>query len=126
MDTHSELQKYIGSYFGITNENIDKVTSLFIKSELKKGEYFVKTGQYCEKLSFVQSGFIRVFASVKDKEITQWISSKGSFLNKLNFKVENKNSLVKVTTKLNSDIYIYISYICWRFVSPFNTRLQVY
>ncbi len=79
----TELQKYIGSYFGITNENIEKVTSLFIESELKKGEYFVKTGQYCEKLSFVQSGFIRVFANAKDKEVTQWISSKGYFLTDL-------------------------------------------
>ncbi|PKG41569.1 Crp/Fnr family transcriptional regulator [Psychroflexus sp. MES1-P1E] len=80
----TELQKYITSYFGITNENMDKITSLFTESELKKGEYFSKSGQYCEKLSFVRSGFIRVFATAKDKEVTQWISSKGYFLTDLN------------------------------------------
>lgn len=79
----TELQKYINSYFGISNENIDAVTALFKETELKKGEYFVKVGQYCEKLSFVQSGFIRVFATAKDKEITQWISSKGYFITDL-------------------------------------------
>lgn len=77
-----DLEKYISSYFGV-NENIEKVSSLFIESDLEKGEYFVKADQYCEKLSFVQSGYIRVFANVGDKEITQWISSKGQFLTEL-------------------------------------------
>jgi len=85
----TELQKYITSYFGITNDDMDKVTSLFKESKLKKGEYFIKTHQYCEKLSFVRSGFIRVFAYYNDKEITQWISTKGYFITDLysfNFK----------------------------------------
>lgn len=66
-----ELQKYIGSYFGIPYEDLEKVTALFYESELKKSEYFVKVDHYCDKFSFVQSGFIRVFANNKDKEVTQ-------------------------------------------------------
>ncbi len=77
------LQKHISLYFGITNENIEKVSSLFIESELKKGDYFIKPGQYCEKLSFIQNGIIRVFAEVNNKEITQWISMEGSFVTDL-------------------------------------------
>jgi CRP-like cAMP-binding protein len=79
----TELQKYITSYFGITNQNLDKITALFTESELKKGEFFTKSGQYCEKLSFIRSGFIRVFANANDKEVTQWISTKGSFITDL-------------------------------------------
>lgn len=79
----TELQKYITSYFGITNENMDKISSLFTESKLKKGEFFTKSGLYCEKLSFVRSGFIRVFANAKDKEVTQWISTKGYFITDL-------------------------------------------
>jgi CRP-like cAMP-binding protein len=79
----TELQNYISSYFGITRENLEKVTSLFTESELKKGDFFIKPGQYCDKLSFVQSGFIRFFANSQDKEITQWISSKGYFVTDL-------------------------------------------
>ncbi|APZ45864.1 cyclic nucleotide-binding protein [Polaribacter reichenbachii] len=79
----TELQKYITSYFGITNQYIDTITSLFKETELKKGDYFTKSGQYCEKLSFVQSGFIRVFANANNKEITQWISTKGYFITDL-------------------------------------------
>lgn len=79
----TELQEYITTYFGITNENIDKITSLFIETELKKGDFFIKPGQYCEKLSFVRSGFIRVYAKTNNKEVTQWISTKGYFITDL-------------------------------------------
>jgi hypothetical protein len=67
----TELQKYISSYIGITNENIAKVIDLFTETILKKGAYFSKEGQCYEKLSFVQSGFLRIFTDVKNKEITQ-------------------------------------------------------
>ena len=68
---------------------MDEITSLFEESELKKGEHFIKSGQYCEKLSFVRSGYIRIFSTANDKEVTQWISAKGHFITDLysfNFK----------------------------------------
>ncbi|WP_405564119.1 Crp/Fnr family transcriptional regulator [Polaribacter sp. Asnod6-C07] len=96
----TELQKYITSYFGITNQYMDNITSLFKESELKKGEYFIKSGHYCEKLSFVQSGFIRVYANANNKEITQWISTKGYFITDLysfNFKQRAKWNIQALT-----------------------------
>ena len=65
--------------FGITNQDINEITFLFKASELKKGDYFTKTNQYYEKLSFVSSGSVRVFAIAKHKEITQWIATKWQF-----------------------------------------------
>ena len=101
----TELETYISSYFGITNQNMDKITSLFQESALKKGEYFTKVGQYCEKLSFVSSGFIRVYATANDKEITQWISTKGYFLTDLysfNFKQRARWNIQALT---DCDLY---------------------
>lgn len=79
----TELQTYISSYFGVTNQDLNTITSLFEETELQKGNYFIKPGQYCDKLSFVKSGFIRVFAYASNKEITQWIAAKGSFITDL-------------------------------------------
>ncbi len=62
---------------------MNKVETLFKLSLLKKGEYFTKIGQYCDKMSFIQSGYVRIFAEVGDKEVTQWISTKGFFLTDL-------------------------------------------
>ncbi len=77
----TELQTYITSYFGITNENLDAIASLFDATTVSKGDYFNKSGHYCKKLSFVKNGYFRVFGyASNDKEITQWIASKGYFL----------------------------------------------
>lgn len=78
------LEKYIQSYFGITKEDLNTVSTLFTESKLDKEEYYLREGQYCNKLSFVKSGFIRVFSNVNNKEITQWISAEGHFITDLN------------------------------------------
>ena len=79
----TELQHYIKSYFGVTKENVTKVASFFKATELKKGDFFIKSGQYCEKLSFIKSGYIRVFTDYNEKEVTQWIGNKGQFITDL-------------------------------------------
>lgn len=59
------------------------ISELFEETHLQKGEFFARTGQYCGKLSFIKQGYIRVYAQIDDKEITQWISSKGYFITDL-------------------------------------------
>lgn len=76
----TSLQTYISSYFGVTNDEVQKVEKLFKPTKLEKGEYFTKIGNYCDKLSFIESGYVRIFADSADKEVTQWISSQGYFL----------------------------------------------
>lgn len=47
---------------------------------LKKGAYFLKAGRHSDRLGFLQSGRIREFVIVDDKEVTKWISTSGSFV----------------------------------------------
>ena len=56
------------------------IVSFFEPSQLKKGDFFLKAGKQCEKLSFVQSGFLRVYIETENGEITQWISTPGEFV----------------------------------------------
>lgn len=76
----TELEQYISSYFGIKHDDILKISSLFHLKRLKKGEFFLKSGQVCNKLSFHKSGIIRVYVVTDKKEITQWISTTGYFV----------------------------------------------
>ncbi|PSR51892.1 cyclic nucleotide-binding protein [Adhaeribacter arboris] len=76
----SELEKYIRTYFGVSNEDLSKISSFFKLSSLKKGEFFLQMGRYSDRLGFVQSGIIREFVTIGDKEITKWISTKGYFV----------------------------------------------
>ncbi len=79
----TELEQYINSYFGLNAEDLAIVASLFKPSVLLKGDYYLKTGGYCNKLSFISSGMLRVFVLQDGKEITQWISTTGYFVTDL-------------------------------------------
>lgn len=76
----TELEKYIQTYFGVTNDDLEKIISFFKPITLKKGDFFLKTGRYSDRLGFVQSGIIREFLFIDDKEVTKWISTKGYFV----------------------------------------------
>lgn len=80
----TELEQYINSYFGIVRpDELLTISSLFKPSEMNKGDYFLQSGQYCDQLSFIQSGLIRIFVMMDGKEVTQWISAKGNFVTDL-------------------------------------------
>lgn len=75
----TELEKYIQTYFGVSNDDLAAISAFFRPKALKKGDFFLRTGQRSDKLGFVQSGILREFVFVEDKEITKWISTKGYF-----------------------------------------------
>lgn len=79
-----ELKKQISSYFGLSNERLNVIADLFSETTLNKGAYFIKSGRHCDKLSFVKSGFIRVYSELNDREVTQWIGGEGYFLTEIN------------------------------------------
>lgn len=81
----TEIEEYIKLYFGIYTTNLSKVGDLFEYQEIPKGTFMLKTGQHCQSMSFLKEGFLRIFASTQngEKEITQWISTKGNFVTDL-------------------------------------------
>src|SRR6218665_3205293 len=74
------LEQYIQSYFGVDNSNdLKSIVSFFKPSIVKKGEYLLHADKRCDKLSFVESGLLRMYAMKDGNEITQWITTKGNF-----------------------------------------------
>ena len=76
----TELEQYVHACFGATEKDMTDIASLFKPEVLKKGEFFLKAGTFCDNVCFIQSGFLRLFVATEDKEVTQWIASKGFFL----------------------------------------------
>ena len=101
----SELEQYINSYFGVRQEDLKTLSTLFKEEELKKGDYFLKTGRSCDKLSFIKSGLLRIFVPVEEKEITQWISTKGYFVTDLSGLVFNTPARWTVQALADSELY---------------------
>jgi CRP-like cAMP-binding protein len=76
----TELEQYVHSHFDVTGEDLSKIASFFKPAALRKGDYFLKSETSCDKVCFIQSGFLRMYAWVEDKEVTQWVGSKGYFI----------------------------------------------
>ena len=101
----TELELYINSYFGVEQKDLLKISSFFHLTELKKGDYFLKAGHICNKLSFHKSGIIRVYATTQEKEVTQWISTKGYFVTDLSGIIFNKSSKYTIQALTDCELY---------------------
>jgi len=101
----TELKQYISSYFGIHSDDMEKIISLFKQTSLKKGDFFTKTGSACDKLSFIQSGLLRVYVITPDKEVTQWISTQGYFVTDLSSMIFNTPSRWTIQALSDTELY---------------------
>ena len=80
-----EIEQYIETYFGIGGKDLSPVGELFKNTSLSKNDFMLKSGQFVKTLSFVKTGYLRIFALSEngDKEVTQWISNEGMFVTDL-------------------------------------------
>ncbi|MFK7932513.1 MAG: Crp/Fnr family transcriptional regulator [Saprospiraceae bacterium] len=79
----TDLQNYLQSHFGIPNQKLATVASFFKTEQLAKDEFFLKAGQYSQRLSFVRSGLLRLYINTERKEVTQWITTPDYFVTDL-------------------------------------------
>ena len=101
----TEFEKYIQTYFGVDKDELTKMSSFFTPVTLKKGDYFLKTGRHCDRLGFLQTGIIREFVIINDKEITKWISTKGNFVVDLSSFVFDQRARWNVQALTDCELY---------------------
>lgn len=75
----TELEKYIHTFFAVSKDDVNKIASYFKPLTLTKDDYFLKAGRSSDRLGFVQSGILREFVEIDNKQVTKWISTKGYF-----------------------------------------------
>ena len=78
----TQLEEYINLNFGVSGEELDNIAALFKPKVVSKGEFYIKSGAACDKLSFVQSGFLRLFATLDDKKLRNGFFQKDTLLGK--------------------------------------------
>ncbi len=102
----TELEKYIQTYFGVNQEDLVKISSFFKPVTLKKGDYFLKTGRSSDRLGFVQSGIVREYVEIDNKEVTKWISTKGYFVVDLSSFVFQKEARWNIQALTDCDLFV--------------------
>jgi hypothetical protein len=66
----TQLEQYIKSYFSIVDEkSLQAIASLFRITTFKKGDFFLKAGGYCNRLGFVEKGFLEFLQLLSIKKL---------------------------------------------------------
>lgn len=101
----SELKKQIIDTFQFTESEFQNIQDFFQLKEIKKGEYFIKEGQYVKQMGFVEKGILREYLYLDDKEITKWFSTSGYFAVDLSAFLFNQKSKVNYQALDNVELF---------------------
>ncbi|MCF0069984.1 Crp/Fnr family transcriptional regulator [Dyadobacter sp. CY261] len=101
----TDLEQYLQTYFDFDQGDLVKVASFFKPEIVKKGEYYLKTGKLCQKLSFIQSGMLRIYVDLEDREVTQWICTQGYFVADLASLVFEKPARWNIQALADTTVY---------------------
>lgn len=96
----NELQKNIASLFEVHADDLETISAFFHPVRVNKGDYFLKSGAYANQMGFIQSGMMREWVHLPDKEVTKWIATPGYFVTDLSsflFHEPAKSSLQALT-----------------------------
>jgi len=102
----TELENYIHTFFGVKQNDVSKIVTFFKPVQLKKGDFFLKTGMSANKLAFVQSGMLREFVEIEGKEITKWITSRGYFVVDLGSFVFCRSARWNIQALIDCELYL--------------------
>ncbi len=101
----NDLQQYIQTYFGIEESKLVLLEDLFMEESLSKGVAFASVGKRCSKLSFIKSGYVRVFNHHEGKDVTQWLSSQGEFITDLSSLIFNTPARWDIEALTDVELY---------------------
>ena len=59
----------------LSEEAVEKLASILIRTELKKGALFLSEGEVCTQLGYVYKGMVRQFYFKNKKELTEHFAS---------------------------------------------------
>lgn len=77
---HKNLLNLFGQIKELDQEEIDFIKSNFKALHLKKGDYFLKSGEVCEHIAFLDQGLVRYFVFKDDEESTFEFTKEGEFI----------------------------------------------
>lgn len=102
------LRNYISSKFNFSDSDVEKILSFFSTRTLEKNECFLKEGEYCTSIAFVESGsFFYYFLQDGNEKVcdfafeNDWMTQYKSLLNdlpsELNIKALEKSTFQTIS-----------------------------
>jgi len=74
------LIESIRRYIQLSEEDCEVVQKLFQQQTLEKDEHWLKEGEVCRHLAFIENGLVRFYMNEDGQEITHFFAGTGDFL----------------------------------------------
>jgi CRP-like cAMP-binding protein len=74
------LLHYIAQHAALPPEAVAQLAPHVQPLLLRKGDFFVRQGETCRRLAFIESGFLRLFYEADGRDITRDITQERTFL----------------------------------------------
>ncbi|WPV67062.1 Crp/Fnr family transcriptional regulator [Chitinophaga sp. LS1] len=90
-----QFRKGIHQFYPVSETDFQEIWSHCRIVKLKRNDFFLKEGQLCNKIAFINSGMIRHFYTTNANDVTRWVSMPGEFTSSLRsflrqaFSIEN-------------------------------------
>ena len=101
----NDLTQSISACFDTEVNHSNDIAKMFFEEKLERNEFHTELGTRFGKLSFVKSGFLRIYRQTDKKEITQWISSPGEFVTDLNALMFDQTARWNIQALTDCEIY---------------------
>ena len=80
---YKNITNAISNFCAMSDEDMTEISKFFTVVHLKKKEYFLKEGQVCKKIGFLNTGLIRHYYATDHNEVTRWMSLPNDFTTSL-------------------------------------------
>jgi CRP-like cAMP-binding protein len=77
---HGKLIEAIRRYVPLSPHHCEAIQKLFQMSSVKKGEYWLREGEVCRQLAFIDEGLLRFYMNEEGQDITHFFAGAGNFV----------------------------------------------
>jgi len=74
------LKNHLSTLSNFSDKELDRALDFFYEEKYRKGDYYLREGQYSNKISFIESGLFRLFYQVSGEEKIMLFFSEGQFM----------------------------------------------
>lgn len=100
------LKSLLQSIAPFSEDELGEVQHLFSTETIYKDEYFSKAGRTSDRIGFVQSGLLRSYFTIKEKETTTFFQTPGSLATALLSFLQMKPALENIQALENSELIV--------------------
>jgi len=104
MDEFSQLRKYVSQFVNFNEEEWQVHQSLLTRRFLKKGEYILREDEICDHVTFINSGYFRVFNTIKEEDLTVNFAFEGNYVTDYTSFVTRKPTIDNIVAMEDAEV----------------------